>query len=169
MLRLSKKVDYALIALMHLAHQSPGQGEAWSAREIAKGCGLPPDLLAKILQKLARAGIVVSHQGTKGGYSLGGPADRIHVVSVIEAVDGPLSLTQCFTDDGMCLQFETCSVKSPLQRLNDRVLHMLEGITIATICEEDLESLTADLKPLNPKVLDEVRLPVVQGIGKDAR
>jgi Rrf2 family protein len=161
MLRLSKKVDYALIALMHLAHQDPGGGgSAWSAREIAKGCGLPPDLLAKILQRLAREGIVVSHQGTKGGYSLGRPAERIAVVSVIEAVDGPLSLTQCLTDEGTCDQFDNCSVKSPLQRLNDRVLRMLGDVTIAMICEEDFESLTAGVGPG-----DEVRLPVIQDNG----
>ena len=161
MLKLSKKVDYALIALMHLAHQDSGEPGAWSAREIAKGCGLPPDLLAKILQKLAREGIVVSHQGTKGGYSLGRPADRIDVVSVIQAVDGGLSLTQCFSVEGTCDQFDTCSVKSPLQRLNERVLRMLGDVTIAKICEEDFESLTADL--------GEVRLPVVQDYNKDAR
>jgi Rrf2 family protein len=161
MLRLSKKVDYALIALMHLAHQDQaGESGAWSAREIAKGCGLPPDLLAKILQRLARDGIVVSHQGTKGGYSLGRPADHIDVVSVMEAVDGPLSITQCYTDDGACDQLDTCSVKSPLQRLNDRVLRMLQEVTIAKICEEDLESLAAGM--------GEIRLPVIPTTSKDA-
>jgi Rrf2 family protein len=167
MLRLSKKVDYALIALMHLAHQDhEGEASAWSAREIAKGCGLPPDLLAKILQRLAREGIVVSHQGTKGGYSLGRPAERIHVVSVIQAVDGSLSLTQCFTDEGTCDQFDNCSVKSPLQRLNERVLRMLSEVTIAKICEEDFESLTAGLVPKDPK--ERVLLPVIQSTSKDA-
>ncbi len=109
---------------------------------------------------MAREGIVISHQGTKGGYSLARPADRIHVVSVVEAVDGPLSLTQCFTDEGTCDQFDTCSVKSPLQRLNERVLQMLAQVTIAQICEEDFESLTAGL--------GEVRLPVIQNTQKDA-
>lgn len=164
MLRLSKKVDYALIALMHLAHQDQaGEATAWSAREIAKGCGLPPDLLAKLLQRLAREGVVVSHQGTKGGYSLGRPANQIHVVSVVEAVDGPLSLTQCFTDDGACNQIDTCSVKSPLQRLNDRVLQMLSQVTIAKICDEDFENLTAGIGPE-----DEVRLPIIRSSSKDA-
>ena len=87
MLQLSKKVDYALIALMHLAQQ--GDRTSWSAREIAAGYGMPQDLLAKILQKLAREGIVASQQGTKGGYSLAHPATAIDVVRVIEAVDGP--------------------------------------------------------------------------------
>jgi Rrf2 family protein len=159
MLRLTKKVDYALTALMHLAQQ--GEGSSWSAREIAKGYGLPPDLLAKILQKLARQGLVISHQGTKGGYTLGRPADRIHVVSVIEAVDGPLSLTQCFTDEGTCSQFDTCSVKSPLQRLNDQVISMLSRVTIASLCDQDFEVLT--------KGLDEVRLPVVSSSVSEER
>jgi Rrf2 family protein len=152
MLRLSKKVDYALIALMHLAQQ--GEGSSWSAREIAVGNGLPPDLLAKILQKLAREGLVVSHQGTKGGYSLGREASELDVVTVIEAVDGPLSLTQCFSEDGTCEQFDTCNVKSPLQRLNDRVLRMLSQVTIARMCDEEFDSLTAGVRP--------IRLPIIQ-------
>jgi Rrf2 family protein len=152
MLKLSKKVDYALIALMHLARR--GDATSWSAREIASGYGIPQDLLAKILQTLAREGFVISHQGTKGGYSLGRPADGIRVTSVIEAVDGPLSLTQCFSDLGTCDQFDTCNVKSPLQRLNDQVLRMLSQVTIARMCEEDFENLTASVP--------QVRLPVIQ-------
>jgi Rrf2 family protein len=140
---------------MHLAQQ--GEGSSWSAREIASGYGMPQDLLAKILQKLARAGLVVSHQGTKGGYSLGRPAESIHVVSVIEAVDGRPSLTECVTDDGACEQFDTCNVKSPLARLNDRVLHMFARVTIAKMCDEEFEILTAELGPRN-----EVQLPVIQ-------
>jgi Rrf2 family protein len=155
MLKLSKKVDYALIALMHLAQQ--GEGTSWSAREIASENGLPPDLLAKILQRLAREGLVASHQGTKGGYRLGRPADRIHVVSVIEAVDGPLSLTQCFSDDGTsCDQLDTCNIKSPLQRVNDQVLKMLSQMTIARMCEDEFVTLTADVGQ------NEVRLPVIR-------
>jgi Rrf2 family protein len=157
MLRLSKKVDYALIALMHLAQQ--GEGSAWSAREIASGYGMPQDLLAKILQKLAREGLVVSHQGTKGGYSLGRPADRITVVSIVEAVDGRPSLTECFSDDGACEQFDTCNVKSPLARLNDQVLRMLATVTIAKMCDEELEFLTAE-----PGARREVQLPVIQDL-----
>ncbi len=152
MLKLSKKVDYALIALMHLAQQD--EASSWSAREIASGNGLPPDLLAKILQKLAREGLVVSHQGTKGGYSLGHKAEELDVVTVIEAVDGPLSLTQCFSEDGTCEQFDTCNVKSPLQRLNDRVLRMLSQVTIARMCDDDFDSLIADVLP--------IQLPVIQ-------
>ena len=93
MLKLSKKVDYALIALMHLAQQDEG---ASSAREVATIYGMPQDLLAKVLQKLTRSGLVVSHQGMKGGYSLARPAEpryrdsrpAIHVRPP-EAISGP--------------------------------------------------------------------------------
>lgn len=135
MLKLSKKVDYALIALMHLARQD--EGAALSAREIAGGYGLPPDLLAKVLQKLAKEGIVDSHQGIKGGYSLSRPPSSINVVRVIEAVEGPLSMTQCVSDLGTCEQYDTCNVKSPLQRLSDQVLGMLGRVTISDMCSDE--------------------------------
>ncbi len=152
MLKLSKKVDYALMALMHLAQEERSS----STREIATGYGLPQDLLAKILQKLAREGLVVSHQGTKGGYRLARPADAISVVQVIEGIEGPLSLTQCFTDVGACDQIDTCNIKSPLQRLNDHVLLTLSRVTIASMCTEDFQFLTG---------IDnahDVQLPVIQ-------
>ncbi|HSF17586.1 MAG TPA: Rrf2 family transcriptional regulator [Vicinamibacteria bacterium] len=151
MLKLSKKVDYALIALMHLARQE--SGSSLSAREIAGGYGLPPDLLAKVLQRLAREGIVESHQGIKGGYSLKTAASSIDVVRVIEAIDGPLTITQCISDLGTCEQFDTCNVKSPLQRLSDQVLRTLKRVTIADLCTQDY---------LYREAGTEVQLPVIQ-------
>ena len=152
MLKLSKKVDYALMAMMHLA-QDEGSS---STREIAAGYGLPQDLLAKILQKLAREGLVVSQQGTKGGYRLARPASAITVVQVIEGIEGPLSLTQCFTDVGACDQIDTCNIKRPLQRLNDHVLLTLSRVTIAAMCDDDFQFLTGMEPPPG------VQLPVVQ-------
>lgn len=149
MLKLSKKVDYALMALMHLAQQ---EGPC-STRELAAGYGMPQDLLAKILQKLARDGVVVSHQGTKGGYQLARSADSITVVHVIEIVEGPPSLTQCLTELGACDQFDTCNIKSPLQRLNDHVLLTLSRVTIASMCDEDFQFVTGG---------HDVQLPVLQ-------
>ncbi|MFQ5791312.1 MAG: RrF2 family transcriptional regulator [Acidobacteriota bacterium] len=134
MLRLSKKVDYGLMALMHLARYEAVASS--SAREIAEAYDIPAGLLAKILQKLAQHGLVESQQGTKGGYRLARPAREIRAAQVIEAIDGSLSLAQCFTDQGTCLQFDKCNVKSPLQRLNDRVLHMMAGVTIAQMAQE---------------------------------
>ncbi len=154
MLKLSKKVDYALMALMHLA----GHDGSCSTREMAAVYGMPQDLLAKVLQRLAREGLVVSHQGTKGGYQLRRAADAITVVHVIEIVEGPLSLTQCWTDLGACDQFDTCNIKSPLQRLNDHVLLTLSRVTIASMCDDDFQFLTG----VDTNTNQDVHLPVIQ-------
>jgi Rrf2 family protein len=141
MLRLSKKVDYGLMALMHLARHV--DRSSWSAREIAEKYDIPLELMAKILQKLVRQGLLVSHHGTNGGYTLARPANRISAVEVIEAIEGPLHLTSCVSDDGLCLQFDKCNVKSPIQRLNDSVIQMLSQITIAQMNQQQ----PMDIKP----------------------
>ena len=89
MLRLSKKADYALLAMRHLAAQARSRAPL-SARELAEAYDIPPELLAKVLQRLVRARLLVSHQGIRGGYGLGRPAAAISVADVIQAVDGPL-------------------------------------------------------------------------------
>jgi Rrf2 family protein len=89
MLRLSKKSDYALMAVKHLALRSDG-GASSSAREMSEAYDIPLELLAKVLQRLVRARLLVSVQGTRGGYRLGRPATAISVADVIQAVDGPV-------------------------------------------------------------------------------
>jgi Rrf2 family protein len=128
MLKLSKKVDYGLMSLMHLAQRT--ERASWSAREIAENYDIPLELLAKILQKLVQKGLLVSHAGTHGGYSLSRLAGKISAAEVIEAIEGPLSLTNCVSDDGLCGQFEKCNVKSPLQRLNEIVAQTFRDLTI---------------------------------------
>jgi len=134
MLKLSKKVDYGLMSLMHLA-QRP-ERPSWSAREIAENYDIPLELLAKILQKLVQKGLLVSHAGTHGGYSLSRPSGRISAAEVIEAIEGPLSLTNCVSDDGLCGQFEKCNVKSPLQRLNEIVAQTFRDLTIEEMSQQ---------------------------------
>lgn len=141
MLKLSKKVDYGLIAMMHLARYD--DVSSWSAREIAEKYDLPGGLLAKVLQKLGHKGLVVSQQGTKGGYTLGRSADRIRALEVVEAIDGPVSLAQCFSSEGSCVQFEKCSLKSPLQRLNDIVIQIMSQVSIAHLVEEEFRDFVS--------------------------
>lgn len=129
MLKLSKKVDYGLIALMHLARH--GDRTAWSAREIAEKYDLPAELMAKILQKMAQKGVLNAIYGTNGGYSLARSAEDISAAEVVEALEGPFSLTNCVPKHGACMQYEKCTVKTPLQRLNDGLVDMLRRTTIA--------------------------------------
>jgi Rrf2 family protein len=123
MLRLSKKTDYALMAMKHLALL--GDRGSSSAREIAEQYDIPVELMAKVLQRLARKGLLASHQGTRGGYELARPSATISVADVIQAVDGPLTVTACSADDHACGQYSKCNVRDPLWRIKDRILAAL--------------------------------------------
>lgn len=136
MLRLSKKADYALIAMKHLALKAD-EGASSSAREIAEQYDIPIELMAKVLQRLVRSGLLASHQGTRGGYQLGRAADRISVADVIQAIDGPLQVTACSTDDEQCDQFAKCNVRDPLWRIKERILQALRSSTVADLTVDD--------------------------------
>src|SRR5574339_169783 len=113
MLRLSKKSDYALIAMKHLATRADGAASV-SAREISEAYDIPLELLAKVLQRLVRARLLVSVQGTRGGYRLSRGASAISVADVIQAVDGPVTVSACSTEDHNCDQYAKCSIRDPL-------------------------------------------------------
>jgi Rrf2 family protein len=134
MLKLTKKADYGLIALRHLAVVN----QSASAKDIADTYGLPLPLLAKILQKLARNGLLTAVHGTNGGYKLARDPREISALEVIRTIDGPIILTSCFTQDG-CFQSGRCSVKEPLRRIHEGILKLLDGITISEMGDEAAE------------------------------
>lgn len=137
MLKLSKKTDYALMAMAHLAGH--GDRSSVSAREIAGLYSIPVELLAKVLQRLVQQGLLASHQGIRGGYQLARPSTAISVAQVIEAIDGPMTLTACSETDGGCDQYEHCNVRHPLWRLKDRLRSALDECSIADIAGETHE------------------------------
>jgi Rrf2 family protein len=143
MLRLSKKADYALIAMKHLALRG-GRAPAGSssAREIAELYDIPIELMAKVLQRLARGGLLASHQGTRGGYELARVPAQISVADVIQAIDGPVAVTACSVEEAQCEQFSKCNVRDPLWRVRERILSALGECTIA--------ELAADASPQEP-------------------
>jgi FeS assembly SUF system regulator len=132
MLRLSKKADYALIAMKHLAQQCG----SCSAREIAEQYDIPAELMAKVLQRLARRGLLVSQQGTRGGYSLSRAPDAVTVAEVIQAIDGPVTVTACSVEGDKCDQFSKCNVRDPLWRIRQLILTALGACTIADIAAD---------------------------------
>jgi FeS assembly SUF system regulator len=134
MLRLSKKTDYALMALQYLA--SNGASGVVSARAIAERFDIPMELLAKILQQLAHQGLVAAHKGIHGGYQLARPALAISVADVAEAIDGPMTLTACSHVDVRCEQFATCSVRDPLWQIRERILSVLQTVTVADMDDQ---------------------------------
>src|SRR5687767_10640622 len=134
MLRLSKKADYALIAMKHLAMR-PDTASA-SAREIAEQYDIPVELMAKVLQRLARRGLLASHQGTRGGYRLGRAPVAISVADVIQAIDGPLTVTACSTEAENCDQYGKCSIRDPLWRIKDRILAALATCSLQEVAAD---------------------------------
>lgn len=135
MLRLSKKADYALIAVKHLAERRD-TGASSSAREIAEEYGIPLELLAKVLQQLVRRRLLASVQGTRGGYKLIRAPHFITVADVIQAIDGPVAVTACSPDDHACEQFSKCSIRDPLWKIRTRILDALATVTVAEMAAD---------------------------------
>ena len=135
MLRFSKKADYALIALADLAARP--EGASSSAREIAERYNIPVELMAKVLQRLVRMGMVASHQGTRGGYHLARDATRISVADVIQGIDGPVLVTACSDEDESCDQYDKCNVRDPLWRLKDRIVQSLAAFSVNELVGDD--------------------------------
>lgn len=133
MLRLSKKSDYALISMKHLAMRPDSSS---SAREISEAYDIPLELLAKVLQRLVRARLLASEQGTRGGYRLARHAATISVADVIQAVDGPVTVTACSTDDHNCDQYSKCSIRDPLWKIKNRILDALTTVSVAEMAAE---------------------------------
>src|ERR1700712_11078 len=137
MLRLSKKADYALMAMKHLALR--GDRGSSSAREIAEQYDIPIELLAKVLQRLVRRGLLASQQGTRGGYQLARGPIQISGADVFQAIDGPVTVTACSSEEGAtatCDQFAKCNVRDPLRRVRERILAALGECTIAELAAE---------------------------------
>ena len=145
MLRLSKKADYALMAMKHLA-QKPG-APSTSAREIAEQYDIPIELMAKVLQRLVRTGLLTSHQGTRGGYTLSRASTTISVADVIQAIDGPFTVTSCSSNDNSCEQYGKCSIRDPLWRIRERILAALGTVSLAEMAAE------SDAPPVSPVTL----------------
>ena len=144
MLKLSKKADYGLIALKHLAMHH-GEASA-SAADIADFYGISATLMAKVLQKLARGGLVAARHGSAGGYTLARDPSRITALDAICAIEGPLFITSCVTHRGECDQSSTCIVRAPLRRVNDSILDVLNKVTISQMTDDSPASEVVELR-----------------------
>ncbi len=159
MMKLTKKADYGLIALRHLAVGSAGA----SAKEIADHYGMPLPLLSKILQKLARSGFLRSEHGSNGGYRLARDPHEITALEVIRAIDGPVILTSCFAGHKECCQSGTCTVRESLRRIHLGILGLLESITISDMARDGAAESAAHGCARPQALGPPARLPVSPG------
>lgn len=129
MLKLSKKTDYALMAIQYMA--SGGSDRVVNTKEIAEEYSIPGELLAKVLQKLGKKGLVVSQNGPKGGYVLAKSPSEISVLSVIQAIEGHVGITECYhNENSNCLQMSRCNIRTPLRNIQNSIYGLLDSMSI---------------------------------------
>jgi Rrf2 family protein len=137
MLSLTKATDYAILALAYLDGAS--RDSVVSTKEIAEHFAIPAELLAKVLQRLSKKGLVNAHQGRGGGYSLARPTGSIPITEVVEAVEGPIAIACCLKEggEGRCDQYDHCTIKSPVEQIQELVLDLFGTITVASLISGD--------------------------------
>ena len=151
MLKLTKKIDYALIAMHYIAFTENDQ--VVNTKAIAEKYGIPLELLAKILQKLAKKGLVISHNGPKGGYLLAKDPEQISIGEVIQAIEGPIGIAECYHEsDNLCSQKAHCNIRTPMGMIQEKITGLLNGISLAAIhkdsTEEDTKTAHPELHPI---------------------
>ncbi len=127
MLRMSKLADYGSVIMTTMVRYPE---RIQSAAEIAAAIHVPVPTVSKVLKILTREGLVLSLRGAKGGYQLSRPPDQITVAEIIQAMDGPIGMTECSITPGLCTQESDCAVRANWQRINLIVLQSLEKITL---------------------------------------
>jgi FeS assembly SUF system regulator len=132
MIRVGKLTDYGLVVMSQIARRP--QSELHTARDLAEKCGLPLPTVSKVLKTLLQSGLLASHRGIKGGYSLARGAELISLAEVISALEGPLALTECSTDiTGLCDLEPSCPIKDNQRIINHVIRGALEKVMLSDL------------------------------------
>ena len=148
--RLSKITDYGVVLLAHLASRNADADpqSPHAAREVALEVDLPLPVVSKVLKSLARQGLLESHRGSKGGYSLTRSAAEITVSEIVDALEGPVALTECNLGPHRCEHEVGCRVRGPWQVINRAVQTALDRVTLADIADPCFTATTSPLSIL---------------------
>ncbi|WP_407352379.1 SUF system Fe-S cluster assembly regulator [Luteimonas sp. R10] len=141
MLRVTRLTDYATVVLTVLAARPD---TVLCAADLAERAGLEAPTVSKVLKPLAQAGLVEGFRGAHGGYRLARPAAAISLIEIVEAMEGPLAMTECSLDDGLCGISHQCGVRANWRRINDVVADALRGVSLAQMLDD------APLPPSSP-------------------
>lgn len=132
MLRISKLTDYGTVVLAHLAEHQDG---VCSATDVAGATGIALPTVSKLLKSLARADLVLSTRGANGGYRLAREAGAISAANIIDALEGPVSITECSSSDSQCEHEGVCSVGGAWQRVNLAIRRALDDVTLSELLQ----------------------------------
>jgi Rrf2 family protein len=142
MLRISKKTEYAIIALVDMAGN--GNESLVTAKDLSDRYNIPREILGKVLQGLAKNNLIDSHQGVKGGYQLVVPLKDINIKTIIQTVDGPIQLVDCAVEnDCNCGQIDYCNIKSPMEFIQSELTKFFNNITL-----QDFKDRHVNMMPL---------------------
>ena len=135
-LRITRQTDYGVLLLTHLAARP---ADVINTAELAAETGLPAPMAGKVLKTLTRAGILVSHRGAHGGYSLANAPDGITVAQILTALEGPIALTECLAaGPGECDQELGCRTRGNWHQINEAIRQSLANITLADMARPAL-------------------------------
>ncbi len=152
MLRITRQTDYGILMLSYMAANATV--DPFAARDLAAWSGLSLPMVSKILKPLAKAGIVESHRGAKGGYTLARPAERITVGEIVEALEGRIGMTACVSHPGTCEQEGACPTQVNWERISDAVRGALEHIALSDMVGPvPLRLTAADGRAREPELL----------------
>ncbi len=153
MIRLGKLTDYGLVVMTCMARNHDQL--LHTARDLAAESKVPLPTVSKVLKQLLQSGLLISHRGIKGGYSLARNASEISLAEVVSALEGPIALTECSTDvSGLCDLERGCPIKSNQRIINQVVKGALEKVTLSDL-----------IQPLQLTAIRDVRGNLVPGIG----
>lgn len=138
MLRISKLTDYATVILGHMSEHA---GSLLTAAEVAERTRIGQPTVSKLLKELQRAGLVSSARGAHGGYQLARPAAAISAAAIIDAVEGPVGLTECSAHPGQCGIESTCSVGRSWQHVNLAIWRALHDVTLAQLTGREIAAV----------------------------
>jgi FeS assembly SUF system regulator len=164
MLRISKLTDYATLILAHLASR-PAQRA--TAAQIAAQTGLAAPTVSKLLKQLHRRGLVQSTRGLHGGYLLARPAAEITAANIIDALEGPVALTECAGLASHCCIETTCRVGRAWQRVTQAIRRSLQDITLHELAGLPGTAGASDLSPLDRGFPAALGPPRVRGLKRE--
>ncbi|QAR33564.1 Rrf2 family transcriptional regulator [Geovibrio thiophilus] len=144
-MKVTRASDYAIRSLIHIAKKP--EGTVFMRSELSKACDIPDSFLGKILQNLAKADILSSERGKKGGFRLNRPTQDITVYDIIRAIEGELSLNECIFDDSFCSIVNTCSAHKMWGSIQDSLLLKLKSYTLKQLADDEMRGQKEHVQP----------------------
>ena len=135
-MKLSTRGKYGLYAMYYLAQR---QGQGPQSLQSITSTGVPKQYLEQLLGNLRRSGLVTTVRGVQGGYQIAKPPSAISILDIIDAMEGPLELSECMTDKSQCFQSYQCPVRRVWEKLTDSINHELSQVRLASMLENELE------------------------------